>query len=332
MHTAVAFFIFNRPGTTEQVFAAIAKAQPPVLLVVADGPRPDRVGEAEKCAAARAVIERVDWPCDVRTNFANTNLGLKRRMSSGITWVFEQVEEAIILEDDIVPDPTFFRFCEELLDKYRYDTRVGYISGNNVLLGARTTPYSYYFTSNLNGWGWASWRRAWQYYDVEMKLWPAIRDQGQLPSLFNGRRFAHSTTRLYELCYRGEVDIWDVQWEFACRTQNMMTITPSVPLVKNIGIGADSTTTIFTYRLGEVRPEPMSFPLAHPLYMLHNVVAEKISDKTGGVPLIVKLINNTLHPRTVRRMQNIVRKAMAARARLLRATAKRTTVKSGGQS
>jgi len=313
MKTPVALCLFNRPGTTEQVFAAIAKAQPPVLLVVADGPRPDRVGEAEKCAAARAVIERVDWPCDVRTNFANTNLGLKRRMSSGITWVFEQVEEAIILEDDIVPDPTFFRFCEELLDKYRYDTRVGSIGGHNVLFGRKTTPYSYYFTSNLNGWGWASWRRAWQYYDVEMKLWGLIEAQGQLSSFLGTERNPHHARRWYELCYQGKVDNWDMQWGFVSRAHHMLTVTPSVPLTRNIGFGADSTTTIMKYKLDELQAEKITFPLNHPPYVFHDAAADEIAATAAGVPLIAKLVTNTLHPKTVRRIQNVVRRVMTAR-------------------
>src|SRR5262245_26909140 len=131
MRTPVAFIVFNRPDLTERVFAEIARARPPKLLVVADGPRPDVAGEAEKCVATRAIIDRVDWQCDVLTNYSDRNLGCGRRPSSGLRWVFEQVEEAIILEDDCLPHPTFFQFCEELLERYRDDKRVMHISGNN---------------------------------------------------------------------------------------------------------------------------------------------------------------------------------------------------------
>ena len=241
-------------------------------------------------------------------------------MPSGLDWVFEQVEEAIVLEDDVLPDSTFFPFCEELLEKYRHDERISYISGHNILFGQRTNPYSYYFTANLNGWGWASWRRAWKHYDVDLRLWPIIRDQGQLPSLFNGRHNARVTSRSYDLCYRGEVDNWDIQWEFACRAQNMLSITPCVPLTTNIGLGAESTTTVFKYRLGDIQTEAMEFPLTHPPYMFHDTVAEKIGDRVVGMPLIVKLVVNTLHPRTIRRIQNVVRRVMALR-RSMRHTA-----------
>src|SRR3972149_5093970 len=124
LKTPVAFLIFNRPDTTESVFREIAKAKPSKLLVVADGARPDRVGEAEKCASTRAIIERVDWDCEVLKNYSNVNLGCKRRVSSGLDWVFETVEEAIVLEDDCLPSPSFFPFCEELLERYRDDSRV----------------------------------------------------------------------------------------------------------------------------------------------------------------------------------------------------------------
>ena len=133
LNTPVAFLIFNRPETTHRVFAEIARARPRRLLIVADGPRSE--ADADKCRAARAVIERVDWQCDILTNYSDINLGCKRRISSGLSWVFEQCEEAIVLEDDCLPDPTFFRFCAELLDKYRNDQRIMMISGNNFQSG-----------------------------------------------------------------------------------------------------------------------------------------------------------------------------------------------------
>ena len=144
--TPVAFIIFNRPDTTALVFAEIAKARPPKLLVVGDGPRAHKAGEAERVAATRAIIDQVDWPCEVLTHFSDTNLGCKKRVSSGIDWVFEQVEEAIILEDDCLPNQSFFQFCQEMLEYYRHDSRIGMISGNNFQVGGKTVPYSYYFS------------------------------------------------------------------------------------------------------------------------------------------------------------------------------------------
>lgn len=179
--TPVAFIIFNRPDTTERVFAEIAKAKPQKLLVVGDGARANRNVEVAKVAACRAIIERVDWPCEVLTNFSEINLGCKVRVSSGLDWVFEQVEEAIILEDDCLPDPTFFRFCQEMLARYRDDQRIGMISGDNLQFGRRQNDESYYFTKYVHIWGWATWRDRWRdSYDVNLKKWPSIRDQGRI--------------------------------------------------------------------------------------------------------------------------------------------------------
>jgi hypothetical protein len=143
LRTPVAFFIFNRPDTTATVFAAIAKARPSTLLVVADGPRAFRRGEEQLCEAARAIIDRVDWPCRVLTDFSTHNLGCRRRISGGIDWVFSQVEEAIFLEDDCLPDPTFFAFCEEMLGRYRTDSPVMHIGGTNFQGITRNSDESY---------------------------------------------------------------------------------------------------------------------------------------------------------------------------------------------
>src|SRR3954469_4053496 len=141
----VVFIIFNRPDTTARVFQEIARAKPEKLLVIADVPRADRPGEAEACFQARTVVERgVDWDCEVLVNYADRNLGCKKRVSSGLNWAFDQVEEAIILEDDCLPDATFFKFCSELLDRYRNETRVFMISGDNFQLGKKRTNDSYY--------------------------------------------------------------------------------------------------------------------------------------------------------------------------------------------
>ena len=162
LSTPVAFIIFNRPDTTEIVFETIRQAKPSKLLVVADGPRTDRSGEVEKCTATRAVIERVDWECEVITNYSDVNLGCKRRVSGGIDWIFSQVEEAIILEDDCLPAPSFFQFCQTMLERYRYDDRISMIGGSNYQQENSRTSDSYFFTKYAHIWGWATWRRAWK--------------------------------------------------------------------------------------------------------------------------------------------------------------------------
>ena len=153
----VAFLVFNRPETTRRVFAEIAKARPRKLLLVADGPRRQLPDEHARCREVRQIVSGVDWDCEILTNYSEDNLGCVVRVSTGIDWVFTQVEDAIILEDDCLPHPTFFRFCDEMLEMYRVDDRIMTISGDNFQFGRRRWNYSYYFSRYPHIWGWATW-------------------------------------------------------------------------------------------------------------------------------------------------------------------------------
>jgi len=273
--TPVALLIFNRPDTTARVFEAIRQAKPPQLLVVADGPRPDRADDIEKCKAARAIVEGVDWDCEVLTNYSDLNLGCGKRPATGITWVFEQVEEAIIFEDDCLPHPTFFRFCEELLSYYRHDERIMVISGNNFQFGRSRTDYSYYFSRYNHIWGWASWRRAWKYFDYDLKLWPKIRKENWLTSILENRKVVKYWTKNFQRTYEGDPTVWDYRWTFACWIQNGLTILPNVNLVSNIGFGEDATHTIGSKsRVANLPVKEMNFPLKHPPFLLRHVEAD----------------------------------------------------------
>ncbi|KPQ41946.1 MAG: hypothetical protein MPEBLZ_03472 [Candidatus Methanoperedens nitroreducens] len=297
LKTPVAFLIFNRPDTTRRVFAEIAKARPPKLLVVADGPRADHPDDVEKCAAVRAIIDGIDWDCKVLTNYSDINLGCKRRVSSGLDWVFDTVEEAIILEDDCLPHPAFFRFCEEMLNKYRDDKRIAMISGDNFQFGRKRTEYSYYFSRYPHIWGWASWRRAWENYDVDMKLWPEIRDGGWLQDLLGAKISVWYWKNRFENVYKGKIDTWDYQWTFSCWIQSALTILPAVNLVSNIGFSTGAVHTIGISELAEMKTGHMVFPISHPPYILRDSVADSITDRTifSGRPLLQKGINKIKH-------------------------------------
>ena len=276
--TPVAFLIFNRPDTTARVFEAIRQAKPPKLLVVADGPRPDRPDDVEKCKAARAIIDKVDWDCEVLTNYSDVNLGCKSRVSSGLNWVFDTVEEAIILEDDCLPHPSFFQFCEELLEYYRHDQRIMVISGDNFQFGRKRTEYSYYFSRYNHIWGWASWRRAWQYYDLKMKLWQEISDGSWLESILGETQAVKYWTKIFQTAYDNKVDSWDYRWTFACWIQNGLTILPNVNLVSNIGFGADATHTSRAIQSVVNNPvREMSFPLQHPPFITRHFEADRFT-------------------------------------------------------
>jgi hypothetical protein len=287
MKTPVAFIIFNRPDTTEKVFEAIRQAKPPKLLVVADGPRTDRPGEAEKCAATRAIINRVDWECEVFTNFSDINLGCKKRVSSGIDWIFNTVEEAIVLEDDCLPHPTFFEFCEQMLDYYRDDERIMSIAGDNAQFGRKRSEYSYYFSRYFHCWGWASWRRAWKHYDIEMKKWPQVRESDCLNQILLNDRAVEYWIKIFNSTYNNKFNTWDYQWLFAQWVNNGLTVVPNTNLISNIGFGMEATntknssdTTPYANRI----ISGITFPLKHPQKISVHKQADAFTQETRFNP------------------------------------------------
>ncbi|WMW24311.1 hypothetical protein RE474_09415 [Methanolobus sediminis] len=291
LRTPVAFIIFNRPETTKKVFAEIAKAKPPKLLVIADGPRANHPGEEEKCNAARSIINNVDWECEILTNYSDVNMGCKRRVSSGLNWVFDIVEEAIILEDDCLPHPTFFRFCDELLEKYRNDERIAMISGDNFQFGRKRTEYSYYFSRYPHIWGWASWRRSWKKYDVDMKIWPEIKKNNWLQDILENKKVVKHWTKKFDYVYDGKIDTWDTQWLFSRWINNELAILPNVNLISNIGFGPNAMHTKYKTRISEMDIEPTRFPILHPPYVIRDRIADNYTEKNdfSGQTIIHKL-------------------------------------------
>jgi hypothetical protein len=280
LRTAVAFIIYNRPEKTAQVFARIASARPRRLLVIADGPNAHRAGDDERCAATRAIIEQVDWPCEVLTDFSATNLGCSRRVSTGLDWVFTHVAEAIILEDDCLPDPSFFRFCQELLARYHEDSRVMTISGDNFQFGRRRTSDSYYFSRYPHWWGWATWRRAWQHYDHDMRLWPRVRDEKWLADLLGDRKEAAYWRYIFQRTYEGRNDSWAYRWTLSCWLQHALAILPAVNLISNIGFGPGATHTIGKSPFANLPFQQVQFPLLHPPFMIRDAAADRRTART----------------------------------------------------
>lgn len=237
--TPVALFGFNRPELTAQILAEIRRARPPQLLYVVDGPR--SAADDASCEATRRLVREVDWPCKVQTNFAGSNLGCGRRVSSGLNWVFSQVEEAIILEDDCLPCPAFFAFCEAMLARYREDPKVMHISGSSFLGGAFNLNHSYCFSKYAVIWGWATWRRAWRHYDFAIPAWPDFR-QRRLRERFPDRIEArHWISRMEPIYKRERQDTWDYQWIFTLWACDALAVMPKENLITNIGAGADAT-------------------------------------------------------------------------------------------
>jgi hypothetical protein len=273
----VALLIFNRPALTEKVFRKIAAAAPPKLLIVADGPRPDNQHDREKCIRTREVVEKVDWDCEVLRNYSEVNLGCKQRVSSGLDWVFQTVDRAIVLEDDCLPHPTFFRYCEELLTRYADDERIGLISGYTLNVRSRM-PASYFFSMYPLIWGWASWSRAWKHYDVAMSSWPAVQRDGWLKDMLIDGVDVKYWERIFQQTYNGIIDTWDYQWTYACWTNSFMTILPRAALISNLGFGGDSTHTRVAQSdaLADNPVEEMTFPLCHPPFVIRDYRTDQV--------------------------------------------------------
>jgi hypothetical protein len=279
LDTPVAMIVFRRPALTERVLQAIRKARPKKLLVIADGPSADRPGEAEKCAAARAVVDRlVDWDCELLKNYSEVNLGVRERFHSGFDWVFRQCEEAIILEDDELPHESFFPFCQDLLQHYRDDRRVMAINGANYQFGQYDTPHSYYFSRYFHCWGFATWRRAWELYDVHIRRWQELRRTPWLTDICAGNRAeANYHADVFDKLSRGEIKTWDYQVTFAMWANSGLAITPNVNLISNIGFGEDG----LHYKTADspfanMQTLEMPRPLVHPPAVLRDLTADRL--------------------------------------------------------
>lgn len=273
--TPVLLLVFNRPEFTEVALQRLREVQPSRLYVAADGPRHGRSDDQSRCEAVRALIDEVDWPCDVHRRFQDSNLGCKRGVESGINWFFSQVERGIILEDDCIPDDSFFPYAESLLSRYADDERVMMISGTNRLGCWPSDRHSYHFTRHGTIWGWATWRRAWEKHDVTLAAWedPAVRRQ--VAEVLGDRRQYRMRAEQIQAVRVGQLDTWDYGWLFTLMRYKALTAVPSVNLVSNIGFGPNATHTFYGRSSGSNIPR---LQLAQPLIHPPDVVADRDYD------------------------------------------------------
>ncbi len=236
--------IFNRPETSDVAFELIRKMRPEKLFICADGPRKDRPADLERCKKAREIVNKVDWPCELKTLFQENNLGCGIGSVTGINWMFTHVEDGIIMDDDCLPDPTFFYYVQELLEYYRNNPKIMHISGNNFQDGKKRGGASYYFSEYTHNWGWATWARAWKYNDITV-IPPELQKH-----------------------------IWDKQWMMAVKKQGGLAVLPNVNLVSNIGFGGEATHTQGESEFSNMPAEKMIFPLVHPKEIKRNVAAD----------------------------------------------------------
>ncbi len=270
----ILFIIYNRADSTEKVFNEIRKARPNQLFIAADGPK-DNSEDRNNCFKTRNIISMIDWDCKVKTQLQEHNLGCKLHVNNAISWFFGCIDEGIILEDDCLPSQSFFIFCSELLQQYRKNDRVMMIGGVNFHPDNFKINHSYYFSYLNHIWGWATWKRAWDHYDITMSEWKNLKKTKWI------KNFTHS--RIYEFAYReafykthsGVLDTWDYQWLFSCWIHEGLSILPSTNLVSNIGF---SKTALHTQNiknpLAAIPANDIDFPLNHPLEQKRNIKAE----------------------------------------------------------
>jgi hypothetical protein len=287
MKSAILFLVFNRPDTTLEVFEAIKQAKPPRFYIAADGPRRNKVGETEKCVQVREIIMHgIDWNCEIRTLLRDENLGCGKAVSQAISWFFEQEEEGIILEDDVLPHPEFFEYCDILLERYRDNVNVKFISGRNALNGEAANLDSYYFSAFNYVWGWAAWRRTWDIYDFSLKAKTANEFNKVLDNYFDSMNIKRYWRNIFDIMKVDPFDTWDYQLTFSLWFDNAISILPNTNLIKNIGFGENATHTVNKQDLRKHLEYKSIFPITHPNKIVINNEAD--------LNLQLRIENNTL--------------------------------------
>lgn len=265
----ILFCTFNRLECTKKTFERIREIKPTRLYLLSDGARENVSGEIEKVNAVRTYLEEhIDWKCQVYKNYSEKNMGCGKRMSSGISWAFDQEERLIILEDDCLADMSFFTYCQELLDLYEENENVKLIGGYNPL-GILDGTDSFVFTPIIEIWGWATWKRAWQHYDYDISDWKERKISEYMKSVMDDKAIRHYT-QLFDYVYTHEIDTWDYQLQYLVLQNEGLAIVPSKNMIENIGFGADAThTTMIPVGLYN-ESHQMEFPMQIPEYVESN--------------------------------------------------------------
>lgn len=291
VQSPILFLIFNRPDVTKQVFEVIKKVKPPKLYIGADGPRNNN-NDLINCKKCLEIINEVDWNCEIKTLINNNNLGCKLSVSNSINWFFENEKEGIILEDDCFPSIDFFRFCDELLEKYRYDNRIGHITGSNFQNDKiRRGGADYYFSRHPIVWGWASWSRVWKDYDINMSKLDSLIETDSATVLSNNKRVRKNIYNNFRRTQNNEINTWDYQYFYSLLLNGYMSIIPNYNLISNIGFGDQATHTFNTNSERALKElELLPEILNHPEIFLPNFIADNYSFNRENPNFIKRVI------------------------------------------
>ena len=275
----ILLIVFNRIDTTKKVFEQIKKIKPSKLYIASDGPRDGK--EAIKVNQVRKyIMDNIDWPCDVKTRFREKNLGVGFGPSDAINWFFSQEEMGIILEDDCLPSLSFFKFCDELLDYYKENKKIGVIQGFNPF-PKETYNYSYFFSKYDLKWGWATWKDRWLYFDMYIKDWPDVKTD-LFERIFENNRLVISYWKnIFDMIHRNPSLAWDVQFTYQMLKRGLLTIVPVRNLVLNIGYGKDAFSTKWGIpeHIKKLSLSEIEFPLVHPVEIKINSEYDELVEK-----------------------------------------------------
>lgn len=271
----LAIIVFNRPELTEKVMLEIKKAKPENFFIIADGPRSKNKKDEELCKETlKKVLKNINWACNVYKNVSEKNLGCKKRVVSGLNWVFSKVEDCVILEDDTIPSQSFFSYCSELLEKYRDNNSIGLISGDNFLFNKVKIKESYYFSKYCHIWGWATWKRVWSKYDADVTFWPSFKENNVLNQILDNNNEITKCKKNFQNVFDEKIDTWDYQLTLMFWKEKLLSIMPNKNLVSNIGFGLDATHTKSINYMSNMKHFDIEFPLTHPTNIDINIEAD----------------------------------------------------------
>ncbi|WP_080237117.1 hypothetical protein [Spirosoma rigui] len=276
LETPVLLIIFNRPDITRKTVEQIKKVKPKRLYIAADGPRSDKPDDLAKCQKTRSITEQIDWACELKTLFHEVNKGCGYGPVAAIDWFFSEVEFGIILEDDCIPDESFFYFCEELLTRFKDDHNVSMIAGTNPFVKWKAAHTSYMFSNMAFSWGWATWQRSWHTFDYTAEKWSTEPVQRAVKQHLKRNKFYIHFKEEFNHYFKEErQDVWDMQWLFARFQNQSYSIIPTQNLISNVGFTEDSTHTFDeSINIAHLNHQPISFPLTHPKMVKTNTFFE----------------------------------------------------------
>jgi hypothetical protein len=264
LDTPILFLTYKRFGTSELVFESIKRVKPKKLYFVSNAPKNNDLEEFEKILKVRSLINQIDWDCDVKTLFREEYLEVKQSITLSISWFFSLEEKGIILEDDCVPSLSFFTFCQELLNFYENNTEVYSIGGCCFFEDLNLPDNEYRFSKHAYIWGWATWRRAWLKYDLNMVEWPEFKNSNSFKSIFKNILVRYYWIRIFNLVYTSKINTWDYQWLYSIWLNDGITIIPNRNLISNVGFGLDSNFTHDNNSLeANMKVSEVRFPLNH---------------------------------------------------------------------